>query len=628
MPVSRTADDLRRELQHERILLELARHTGVTYKASEQRGEIGSWRRSLPVLADTLCAAGLGHVQVLLEYRLPYSPKRVDAIICGVHPDTKRPSYVLVELKQWSDAKTVGSGLVSVPDGRRRQPYLHPAEQVRRYCRQLLDFIPAFARIPGQIKGIAYMHNALRSSAWTLDEFEFDDFGQLYTADLQGDLIADLWSVLDSDPGSAEAAASAAYELISAPPAPARNLLKTAADAFVARDDFVLLDEQQVAYKTVLDAVADAESGGGNKRKKVVVVSGGPGSGKSAIAVTLLAALARQKRKALHATGSRAFTETLREKVTGDEDRYGEIFKYFNEFGSAPADALDVLICDEAHRVRGMPPRLHGKVRSQIDELIDVAKVPLFLLDEHQVVRPGEIGTKSDILAIADIKGCDVIEISLDGQYRCGGSANFDEWVVRLLGLGSRPPLAWSELVAGSEDEYVVDSAGSPHELETWLLRQAKTFSGTARMAAGFCWDWSDPVEVDGGLRLADDVQIDGWRRPWNTKQGFEVPGVPSASLWASEPEGFGQIGCIYTAQGFEYDWAGVIFGDDLVIRNGKWVGRRDFSWDRSVKRAEDEKFDRLVRNTYKVLMTRGMQGVCVYSTDDETNHFLRQFAR
>jgi len=626
LPVIKTARDLREELRHERIFLDLAKHVGIPYKASEQGGELGSWRNSLPVLADTLCAAGLGHVQVLIEYRLPYSPKRVDAILCGVHPETGKSSYVLVELKQWKKAKSLGTDLVWTSHGK-RQPDLHPAEQVRRYCRQLLDFVPAFARIPGQIKGIAYMHDAVRGVDWTLDQFEYDDFGQLYTSDLQGDLVADLWSLLDKDPATADAAVAAAHELISARPAPARNLLKTASDALAARDEFVLLDEQQVAYKTVLDAVAEADSDS-TKRKKVVVVNGGPGSGKSAIAVTLLAALARQKRKALHATGSKAFTETLREKVTGDDDRYGKIFKYFNEFGSAPEDALDVLICDEAHRVRGMPARLHGKVRSQIDQLIDVAEVPLFLLDEHQVVRPGEIGTKADILAIADIKDCDVIEIDLDGQYRCGGSASFDEWVVRLLGLGSEPPVSWSELVDGSEDEYVVDSVGSPHELENWLLRQAKTFSGTARMAAGFCWDWSDPVKVEGRLRLVDDVEIGGWRRPWNTKQGFEVPGFPSASLWASEPEGFGQVGCIYTAQGFEYDWAGTIFGDDLVIRDGKWFARSGFSYDRKVKGAEAPEFDRLVRNTYKVLLTRGMQGVCVYSKDDETNDFLRNYAR
>ncbi|MGW5701409.1 DNA/RNA helicase domain-containing protein [Amycolatopsis japonica] len=625
MPVIKTAYDLREQLQHKRILIELSKHVGIPFRGSEESGEVGSWKRSLPVLANTLCAARLGHVQVLLEYKLPYSPKRVDAILCGVHPETGKPSYVLVELKQWEKAKATGAGLVLTPYGK-KQPDLHPAEQVRRYCRQLLDFVPAFARIPGQVKGIAYMHNAVRGADWSLDEFEFDDFGQLYTSDLQADLVADLWSLLDTDPATAGAAMAAAHELISAPPSPARNLLKTAADAFDDRDDFVLLDEQQVAYKTVLDAVAEADSGGG--KKKVVVVNGGPGSGKSAIAVTLLAALARQKRKALHATGSKAFTETLRLKVSGGDVRSGEIFKYFNEFRRAPADALDVLICDEAHRVRGMPRHLHGRVRSQIDELIDVAKVPLFLLDEHQVVRPTEIGTKTDIVSIAEMKGCQVIEISLDGQYRCGGSAKFDEWVVRLLGLGAEPPVTWSELVDDTEDEYVVDSVGSPHELESWLLRQAKHFSGTARMAAGFCWEWRDPVEVEGSLRLLEDVQIGGWRRPWNAKQGFDVPGVPSASLWASDPDGFGQVGCIYTAQGFEYDWAGAIFGDDLVIRDGEWRARRDFSFDKSVKAADPADFDRLVRNTYKVLMTRGMQGLCVYSTDDETNAFLRRYAR
>jgi hypothetical protein len=333
----------------------------------------------------------------------------------------------------------------------------------------------------------------------------------------------------------------------------------------------------------------------------------------------------------LHATGSRAFTETLRKQVAGDDERIVNLFKYFNNFDHAEVNSLDVLICDEAHRIRdnsNVPARWRETIPPQVSRLIDVAKVPVFLLDEHQAVRPGEAHTVRRIAEVAEAKGCRIEEIALDGQFRCGGSQRYDEWVLRLLGIVEGGPVAWSEFVAGTDDEYVVDSVNSPDALERWLMRQSGNFSGTARIAAGFCWDWRDPVRTGGAYEPVKDVQIGGWRRSWNIKQGQEAEGFPSASYWASDPAGFGQVGCIYTAQGFEYDWSGVIFGEDLVIRNGQWVPQRDKSWDKSVNKADVRTFDRLVRNTYKVLMTRGMSGTCAYSVDEETNEFLRRFCR
>ncbi len=143
-------------------------------------------------------------------------------------------------------------------------------------------------------------------------------------------------------------------------------------------------------------------------------------------------------------------------------------------------------------------------------------------------------------------------------------------------------------------------------------------------MAAGYCWPWSDP-RSDGSL--VSDVIIGSWSHPWNLRGDRGLPGAPPAALWASEPEGFGQVGCIYTAQGFEYDWNGVILGPDLVWRSGSWVSRREFNKDpdfRSRKAVSDEDFDRLVRHVYKVLLTRGMVGTLIYSTDNETRAFLR----
>jgi hypothetical protein len=162
------------------------------------------------------------------------------------------------------------------------------------------------------------------------------------------------------------------------------------------------------------------------------------------------------------------------------------------------------------------------------------------------------------------------------------------------------------------------------------VLHQQAGYGGIARIAAGFCWPWSDPARTADGLRLVDDVRIGDWQRPWNAKadRNKAVQGVPDSDFWATDERGFGQVGCIYTAQGFEYDWSGVIFGPDLVRRDGRWVPNRANSKDPQVKRADDLRFAALIKNTYKVLLTRGMRGTAVYSTDPETQSFLEEMTQ
>ena len=394
----------------------------------------------------------------------------------------------------------------------------------------------------------------------------------------------------------------------------------------------MLLDEQQVAFRTVQQAV---ESAGDENTKTVVIVLGGPGSGKSVVALSLLGELSRAGRRVLHATGSSSFTNTLRKIVVGSRStRVQQVFVYFNSFIGERRNSLDVLICDEAHRLRETSVNRFTKAdrravaRRQIEELIDVAYTPVFLLDEHQVVRPGEMGTESEIRTAAESARCRVRVVRLEGQYRCGGSVFYDQWVARLLGLTSLPPTPWSALTAGTDDRYRVAALPTPEALESWLVAQNPGGGDTARIAAGYCWRWSDPRTVDGTKLLVDDVVIGGWRRPWNAKPEKPVRGVPASHFWASDDLFFDQVGCIYTAQGFEYDWSGVIFGDDFVRRGSSWVARRERSFDGQVKRASEQEFPALVRNTYKVLLTRGMKATAVYSTDPETQAFLEEMCR
>jgi hypothetical protein len=602
----------------------LEQQARIRFDAATGRSEVRSWEMSLPAFLADLQEAGLGHVEVLLEHKLPYSPKRVDALLCGVHPKTEKASYVLVELKQWTNAESIGDDLVYVPHY--GQPVLHPAEQVRRYCQQLVDFTPVLANGSNGVYGIAYLHNA-GAEGWRMRRYQLDEYGRLYTRDERQELLDALVRLLSTDADTRSDARRVADDLLRARTEPSKQLLDHVADEVKHRQQFVLLDEQQVAFKIVEQAV---ELAGDENTKTVVIILGGPGSGKSVVALSLLGNLSRSGRRVLHATGSSSFTNTLRKIVVGSRStRAQEMFKYFNSFIGERKNALDVLICDEAHRIRETSVNRFTRAdkraaaKRQVEELIDVARVPVFLLDEHQVVRPGEMGTEAEIRSAAEAAGCQVRVVRLHGQYRCGGSELYDQWVLRLLGLSSLPPVQWSTLIADTDETYRVAALPSPQALESWLTTQNPGEGDTARIAAGYCWPWSDPVRTATGKALVDDVAIGNWRRPWNAKPEKPVPDVPASHFWASDPRGFGQVGCIYTAQGFEYDWSGVIFGDDFVRRGDGWAARRDRSHDGQVKRASQEEFPALVRNTYKVLLTRGMKATAVYSTDPETQRFL-----
>jgi DUF2075 family protein len=202
----------------------------------------------------------------------------------------------------------------------------------------------------------------------------------------------------------------------------------------------------------------------------------------------------------------------------------------------------------------------------------------------------------------------DVIQVDLNGQFRCMGSAGYIQWVERFLGITPGGPITWDP-----SDDFKVQVFTSPDELEQWVRRKHGQ-RYTARLTAGFCWPWSDPTP-DG--YLIDDVEIGEWRRPWNAKPNKRVKDAPAASYWASDQRGVDQVGCIYTAQGFEYDFGGVILGPDFVWRNGEWTADSSQHADTVTRKAGN--FDELVRNVYKVLLTRSLRGCGIYSTDAQT---------
>ena len=598
----------------ERIAEQMSIQTGRRAAPSESR----SWARSLPALQADLMSAGLDDVEMLIEYQLPLTSKRADVVLAGMHPKTGHPSYVVVELKQWSAAQRFEDSdtLVSVEQYGRRA-VTHPALQVADYCEYLSSFTVMLAEEPHSLAGVAYLHNATDLGVADLLDRGRTKHGAIFTGQRRGAFVDYLTSLLA--PG--ERGAEAADALLRSKITPSKQLLAVAAEEVQNREQFVLLDEQRDAYEHVVHAVDRARRA---NTKTAVVISGGPGSGKSVIALSLMGELSRQGRSVMHATGSRSFTQTLRKVAGKRAPAVAKLFTYFNSFMTAEPNDLDCLILDEAHRLRETSvsrytkKELRSAGRPQIHELLSAARVPVFLLDEHQVVRPGEMGTVEDIEAHASALGLQVEHINLNDQFRCGGSEIYVDWVLRLLGLVPGGPVKWA-----GDDGFTVSVVDTPQELEH-LLADREGDGYSARMAAGYCWPWSNPT-ADGSL--VPDVVIDGWSHPWNLRGDRSVGGAPPAALWASDPSGFGQVGCVYTAQGFEYDHAGVIIGPDFVWREDRWLCVRDANRDPDFKnrtKVPDAHFDRLVRNVYKVLLTRGMQSVTIYSTDPQTRDFLR----
>ncbi|MFI1224649.1 MULTISPECIES: SAV_2336 N-terminal domain-related protein [unclassified Streptomyces] len=574
-------------------------------------GEVHAWEQGIPEIAAVLCEAGLPQVEMLIDYALPMSSKRVDVVVAGLSPADSVPTYVVVELKLWERATPDADDPVLCSVDASTRQALNPLDQVRGYCAYLTRFGGGDDLIPDRVSGVAYLPRATELGAGGLRDRERIGREMLFTGENRHAFIRYLRTRFSSGhPG-----ARAADELLLDRPSIPLQLMSVAPQEVRDRGQFVLLDEQQVAYHAVLEAVRASKRSG---RKEVVVVTGGPGSGKSVIALSLLGELYRRGVPALHATGSAAFTKTMRAVAGARVPRVKELFKYFNSFTDAYPDDLDVLLCDEAHRIRPTSDHRFTKKegrtgKAQIDELIDAARVSVFFLDEHQVVRSGETGTVAGIVAAAERKGLAVRVVPLEAQFRCGGSRSFGRWVDRFLGLEPGDSLPWEP---DGRMRFLV--ADSPQEMQSFL-EERRSAGFSARMTAGYCWEWSGTLRP--GDLLPQDVVIGDWARPWPPNSDRAISGAPPASLWATDPAGFGQVGNIYTAQGFEYDWGGVIIGPDLVFRDGRCVTDRRSSKDASITKpsAPDAEVDRMIRTAYRVLLTRGMAGTVVYATDPQT---------
>ncbi|MBN1060202.1 DUF2075 domain-containing protein [Clostridium botulinum] len=584
------------------------------YEPSEY--EILFWENSLKELSKIFNNIGLKDNGVLLEYKLPLTSKRLNCVVTGKSKENKEEA-IIIELKEWDKChRSSGKNEVTTYVGGAKKEILHPCVQVGQYIKYLNSAHTAFNDNCISLNGCTYLHNYNFETEDPILDEKFKKVANSYPMFSKDDAKS-LEKYIDKNVGNGNGL-SILEKVEEGKYKPNKKLMNHVSNVIKGIPEYILLDEQQVVYDKVFSITQEAYR---DTKKKVVIIKGGPGTGKSVIAINLMSDLLKEGYNTHYATGSRAFTETLRSTIG---IKSSSTFKYFNSYMQEKENTLDVLICDEAHRIRRTSNNRFTKKDmksdlAQIDELLKVAKVCVFFIDDMQVVRPDEVGTTNYIKEKVKENGYELFEYELKIQFRCNGSEGFVNWIDNTLGIKPTANIIFDS----SQNEFDFKIVKSPFELEE-MIKEKSEEGYSSRIVAGFCWPWSKKPDEEGNL--INDIVIGDFKRPWNAHPDIRniKSDIPKAPKWAHDKNGINQIGCIYTAQGFEFDYVGVIIGKDLTydLDESKWVSNKEYCEDTIVKRSKD-KLTQLLKNTYRVLLSRGMKGCYVYFEDKDTERFF-----
>ena len=674
-----------------------------------------SWEANASKIRSLLSLASVpDDVQVAFEYKSPLAG-RVDCMLFGVGADQKK-HVIHIELKQWSNESvkqlySTGVFEVTAFVGGKYQILSHPSQQAFNYHQNMINYIPAVNEEDTELEGFAYCYN------YTYDGKPNDLFAEQYIPIMEkcplngGDQVIGFANSL-KDLLAGGKGAEVFREFISSPIRPSKNLMDAAANMLKGKEEFVLLEDQLTSSNSIFGMVEKAIKNPSSKM--ALIVKGGPGTGKTVIALHVIAELASRYSNltSFFTTRSTALRETLKTKLknvttSAGADASGLIrniydFKpcHFRE------GEVDVLLVDEAHRIQRSSNYMGDKKNEQtylsmIMSLLYCAKICVFFIDDHQGVKKEEIGLSSSIIDAAEnysqrlkeeterfkerilayknklenkkdkieefehelsltgkdlaqyerlkkskeklegdiykqyqledvdskIKKIEVMTLELKSQFRCNGSDNYLDWIDAVLYNNFSGIKA---IGSGFRSEYEFDIVDTPQELEQKIRSldepEAKP-ARVARLVAGYCWKWTEYPLKNGDL--AKDVQIGEWSMPWETNQGrargeYSKLYAPSAELWASHPMGINQVGCIFSAQGFEVDYIGVIMGPDIKYDpvNHRIVTVKGIT--HSVK-GSDEEVDTCIKNIYRVLLSRGRRGCYLYCCDKELSNYFKR---
>jgi DUF2075 family protein len=615
-PSDRFIDNVREntisDIMSENYKIRLGRDPGIP--------EFVSWQNSLSRVRDLLEIGNIKDTYVALEYEVPYNQSRLDCLLFG-RGRNSISNVVLIELKQWSSVKALEEegNFVETYTGGSERIVPHPSQQVKGYHNYMMGFVEEFDKEPSMtLYSCAYCHNYSRLDGEGLHNPIYKELiakYPLYTKEDTKQLGQRIRELLEDGSGT-----EIFNRFMQSRLRPSKKLLENVHRIIKNDVVFSLLNEQLVAKNLIW---ARCRTSIKKKEKSVIIVHGGPGTGKSVIALNILAEAALKKLNVMYGCKSKPFTEGLKKLVgRGGELMFNNLYRFVPS--RVKEDELDLLLIDEAHRIEKKSNHQYTKPQDrtempQMEQLVRCSKTSVFFIDDRQNVRSSEVGSTEMIRIAAEKYGTPVHEVTLETQYRCMGSNDYLLWIESVLGYSDE------KREFKKDDLFDFRIFSSPQEIMDLLLDKEREKQGSARMVAGFCWPWSN--RLDAGGELVKDVKIGDFAMPWETHD--KISRVPKGYVkwyeWAYRPEGIKQVGCIYTAQGFEFDYVGVIIGGDLCVDHSgdRLSANINATKDPMLKR-NPANFEKYVKNIYRTLLTRGMKGCYVYFTDKQTEEYFR----
>lgn len=578
-------------------------------------GEIRAWKESLGFMARVLSDPEIpDDTGVGVELHLAQSSKRIDVTLTGRGSDGEK-NAILIELKQWEKVTaSTKDAIVGTYIGKAHREVVHPSYQAWSYATLLEGFNEAVHQENGiAVLPCAYLHNYARDGV--IDSRHYDPYTERAPLFLKGEAERQLLRAFIKKFVKYGDKKEVLYELSKGKVRPSKALSDGLKGLIKGNPEFVLIDDQKEVFEAALAAGKAATA----VTPRVLIVEGGPGTGKSVLAINLLAKLIESGLNCRYVSKNAAPRKVYESKLVGTitRTRYSHLFGGSGAFIDADSNVFDVLIVDEAHRLNEKSGLYGNLGDNQIKELISSAKCVVFFIDEDQRISLDDIGTKEDITAFAKAKGAAIAEYQLDSQFRCSGSDGYIAWLDRTLDIRETANTTLSK------QEYDFRVFNTPQAMHAAI--EEKNEGNRARVVAGYCWEW---VTKNNNIAEFDIAIGDDYKRRWNLDK--------DGSLWIITEGSISEVGCIHTCQGLELDYVGVIVGPDFIVRNGIVIpapearARHDKTMKgyRTLLRSDPEtarqSANRIIKNTYRTLMTRGMKGCFLYCTDPETADYFR----
>lgn len=531
---------------------------------------------------------------------------------------SKKDSHeaIIVELKQWDECTQVdrvdGIYKVNTYTGGGLRDVNHPSYQAMTYANLIRDYNSNVEDKKINIRPCAFLHNYY----FTDDDPLLKEQYQEYIKEAPLFAHTDVLKLREFIKRYIEVGddKEVLYEIEKGRIRPSKMLQDTLSSMLKGNQEFYMIDSQHIVYQYALrDAVDTVKA----NEKKVMIVKGGPGTGKSVLAINLLVELNKKCMTCFYVTKNSAPRLVYSNKLRGDFTKkyIDHLFQGSGKFIEEKANALDCLVVDEAHRLTEKSD-FFGHGENQIKEIINASKFSIFFLDENQMVTLKDIGSEDLIKQFAKELGAGISTYELESQFRCNGSDGYIAWLDNVLEIRETANFD----IDGFDYEFKVFD--DPNKLRTSIEEKNK-INNKSRIVAGYCWEWPKNNRNNPNY---NDIKI--------SEYNFEISwNLDGGELFALGENTVKQAGCIHTTQGLEFDYVGVIIGNDMrydgehIVTDYKKRAKTDQSLNGlGTYKQEDRKkiADEIIKNTYRTLMTRGQKGFYVYCEDKQLAQYLK----